>query len=56
MTRQEIIDNAPKGAKGYMVEGGKVYYFIKSNFGWRQVKGNLIQFDDSNVYHLIKPL
>lgn len=56
MNTQEIRDNAPEGAKGYMIDDDKVYYFIKSSYGWRQIKGNLIQFDDANVDHLIKPL
>lgn len=56
MTEQEIKDNAPIGAKGYTWYEGKVFYFIKSNYGWRQIKGNIIQFDDTGLDLDIKPL
>lgn len=56
MNIEEIRKGAPKGAKGYAEYEGSVFYFIKSNYGWRQIKGNIIQFDDANMDELIKPL
>lgn len=56
MTIEEIGKNAPIGAKGYADYEGKIYYFIKSNYGWRQIKGNIIQFDDTGLDLDIKPL
>lgn len=56
MTEQEIKDNAPIGAKGYAWYECEVFYFIKSNYGWRQIKGNIIQFDDTGLDLDIKPL
>lgn len=56
MTKQEIKEQAPIGAKGYAEYNGKIFYFIKSNYGWRQIKGNIIQFDDANMDEFIKPL
>lgn len=52
----EIRKNAPSGATAYIEFEGRIYYFFKSNYGWRQIKENLIQFDDSDVNHLLKPL
>ena len=56
MTTDEIRKNAPSGAKGYAEYDGKIFYFIKSNYGWRQIKSNVIQFDDANMDTYIKPL
>lgn len=56
MNIEEIKKNAPNGAKGYAEYEGKVFYFIKSNYGWRQIKGNIIQFDDAYMDEYIKPL
>ncbi len=56
MTIDEIRKGAPSGAKGYAEFEGNIFYFIKSSYGWRQIKGNVIQFDDANIDHLIKPL
>lgn len=56
MTIDKIRKEAPEGARGYAEIGGNIYYFIKSNYGWRQIKGNMIQFDDSHVDDHIKPL
>ena len=56
MMKNKIKANAPKGAKGYAEYEGKIYYFIKSNYGWRQIKDNVIQFDDTGLDLDIKPL
>lgn len=56
MNIEEIRKGAPKGAKGYAEYEDSIFYFIKSNYGWRQIKGNVIQFDDANMDELIKPL
>lgn len=56
MTPQQIKANAPEGAKGYAEYNGQIFYFIQSNYGWRQIKGNIIQFDDANMDDYIKPL
>lgn len=56
MKNEEIGKSIPIGAKGYAEYEGKTYYFIKSNYGWRQIKGNIIQFDDTGLDLDIKPL
>lgn len=56
MTIDEIRKNAPVGAKGYAEHNGSIFYFIKSSYGWRQIKNNVIQFDDANMNDYIKPL
>lgn len=53
---QSIIDGKPDGASGYAEHEGKIFYFIKSSYGWRQIKGNTIQFDDAGLDLDIKPL
>ena len=52
---QDIKQNAPKGATHYAEHEGKIFYFFKSKYGFRQIKGNIIQFDDANLDE-IKPL
>ena len=56
MTIDEIRKKAPEGAKGYAEYDGNIFYFIKSNYGWRQIKNNVIRFDDANMDDYIKPL
>lgn len=56
MTEQEIKDSKPSGATYYAEYENRIFYFIKSSYGFRQIKGNLIQFDDSNIDELIRPL
>ena len=56
MTLEEIRKNKPDGATGYAEFNERTYYFIMSSFGWRQVKGNIINFHNSGIDHLIKPL
>lgn len=56
MTIEEIRKNAPKGATHYSdsIEG-IILYFFESSYGFRQIKGNIINFYDSGVEY-IKPL
>lgn len=56
MSVDEIKQNRPSGATHYAVYQEKAFYFFKSSFGFRQIKGNIIQFDDANMDSLIKPL
>ena len=56
MNIDEIKQNRPSGATHYAVYQEMVFYFFKSSFGYRQIKGNIIQFDDANMDSLIKPL
>jgi hypothetical protein len=46
----------PKGATHYAKYNGKTYYFFKSNYGYRLIVGNMIQFEESNIDEHIKPL
>ena len=56
MTDQEIRENKPDGATHYCEHEGCIFYFFKSNYGFRQIKNNIIQFDDANMDEYIKPL
>lgn len=56
MTLEEIRASAPNGATAYAEVDDRIYYFFKSNYGYRQIKGNIIQFDDPNIDDYIKPL
>ena len=56
MTPQQIKANAPEGATHYCKYKGRFFYFFKSNYGFRQIEKNIIQFQDPNADHLIKPL
>lgn len=51
-----MFDDKPQGATHYAEYDGKIIYFMNTKYGFRMIKGNLIQFDDSNIDHLIKPL
>lgn len=55
MSNSEIKDNTPIGATHWAEYKGKIFYFFKSSYGFRQIKGNIIQFDDANLDG-IKPL
>lgn len=55
MTLQQIKDKAPEGATHYSEYKGGVFYFFRSSYGFRQIKENLIQFDDANMKEY-KPL
>ena len=55
MNIEEIRKNKPLGATHYAEYEGKLFYFFKSSYGFRQIKGNIIQFDDANLDE-IKPL
>lgn len=56
MNIDEIKEGKPDGATHYAIYQEMVFYFFKSSFGYRQIKGNIIQFDDANMDNLIKPL
>ena len=49
MTIEEIRKGAPSGAIGYVKYSNSILYFIKSNYGWRQIKGNIISFYESGI-------
>jgi hypothetical protein len=51
----DIRSKAPEGATHYNDEYGFILYFIKSSYGFRQIKGNIINFHCSGVSN-IKPL
>lgn len=53
MTIEEIRKNAPEGATHYAKHEAATFYFFESSYGFRQIKGNLIQFDDANLEQYI---
>lgn len=55
MTPQQIKDNAPKGANGYEISKGKIYYFIDDFFIWTGEKWSMVIFNDGYTPN-IKPL
>lgn len=55
MNIEEIRKAAPKGATHYNSDHGVILYFFRSSQGFRQIKGNIINFYDSGIYE-IKPL
>ena len=56
MNIDEIKKNKPQGATHYADYDGKILYFMNTKYGFRMLKGNLIQFDDSHIDHIVKPL
>lgn len=57
MTIEEIRKNKPKGATAYADIKGIIIYLFKSNYGYRQIKDNIISFYDSGIpSNQIKPL
>lgn len=49
MNIEEVRKNKPEGATHYFIYEGNANYFIKSKYGFRQVKGNIISFLDSGL-------
>ena len=57
MTIEEIRKNKPNGATAYADIMGIIVYLFNSNYGYRQVKGNIISFYDSGIpLDQVKPL
>lgn len=56
MDIEEIRKNKPRGATHYAEYNENILYFMNTKYGFRMLKDNLIQFDDSHVDHLVKPL
>ena len=57
MKIEEIRKNAPSGATSYADIDGIIVYLFKSNYGYRQIKDNIISFYDSGIpLDQIKPL
>lgn len=57
MTIKEIRNNNPDGATAYADIKGIIIYLFRSNYGYRQIKGNIISFYDSGIpLDQIKPL
>ena len=57
MNIEEIRKNAPKGARFYANIEVVIIYLFKSNYGFRQIKKNVISFCDSGIpLEWIKPL
>lgn len=57
-TIEEIRKNAPSGATHYFdYDKGFIVYLFKYNYGYRQIKDNIISFYDSGIpLDQIKPL
>lgn len=53
---EEIKKNRPQGATHYAEYDGRILYFMRTKHGFRMLKDNMIQFDGSNIDHLVKPL
>jgi YHS domain-containing protein len=54
MNLNDIKHGKPTGATGWAEYEGKIYYFISTSYGWRQIKGNVIQFLDPCMDEHIK--
>lgn len=52
----DIKKNKPQGATHYAEYDGKIIYFMNTKYGFRMLKDNLIQFDSSNIDHMVKPI
>ena len=52
----DIKKNKPQGATHYAEYNGKIIYFMNTKYGFRMLKDNLIQFDSSNIDHMVKPI
>ncbi|MEG2686808.1 MAG: hypothetical protein RR954_06790 [Christensenellaceae bacterium] len=55
MNIEEIRKNAPSGATHYYQDGNITAFYFKSNYGFRQIHSNIIDFYESSA-DLIKPL
>ena len=52
----DIKKNKPQGATHYAEYEGNIIYFMNTKYGFRLLKDNMIQFDSSNIDHMVKPI
>ena len=50
----DIKKNKPQGATHYAEYEGNIIYFMNTKYGFRLLKDNMIQFDSSNIDHMVK--